>query len=129
MNTLINNLIQKYNVDLSELVVLTEGASGPYLLNPFIALAAGATNVICKVKDSRFADAKVVKEKFLEKAECGTVKTASLKDDLDYNDYGAADIITNSGHLRPISKENITHMKETAVIPLMWKHGNFMMGI
>lgn len=126
MDYKIDKLVQKYNLNLSELVVLTEGASGAYLLNPFVALAAGAKQVICRLKDSRFANAKTVKEDMLSKAKLWNYEDRLVvKDTLENKDYGSADIITNSGHLRPISREHIASMKKTAVIPLMWETWEF----
>ena len=39
--------------------------------------------------------------------------------------WGQADIVTNSGHLRPIRSQDIAHMKPTAVLPLMYETWEF----
>jgi len=126
MNPKVKNLVTKYNLDLSDLVILTEAASGAYLLNPFIALAAGAQKVICRVKTSHYASAeRVIKEtlSIAEKEDC--LERIIIKEELDLSDLSEVDIITNSGHLRPIHKGMISALKETAVIPLMWETWEF----
>ena len=126
MNPKILNLVKKYNLDLSGLVVLTEAASGAYLLNPFIALAAGAKKVICKAKTTRYGLAKDITQETLALSEkWGFLNQILIKENLDPIDFKQVDIITNSGHLRPIRKEHITHLKPTAVLPLMWETWEF----
>lgn len=126
MNVKIKKLVNKYGIDLSDLIVLTEGASGGYLWNPFIALEAGAQKVICKVKDSRFGCANDVKKSIEGIAQqWGCEDRIVVKENLDSQDYSCADIITNSGHLRPIGKEIIQLLKKTSVIPLMWETWEF----
>lgn len=126
MNTKIFNLVKKYNLDLSGLTVLTEAASGAYLLNPFIALAAGAKKVICQTKTTDYGLADDIIKKTHELANSwGCLDRVVVKEDLDCDDLLMADIITNSGHLRPITKEKIAKFKPTAVIPLMWETWEF----
>ena len=126
MNAKILNLVKKYKLDLSGLVVLTEAASGAYLLNPFIALAAGAQKVICKTKTTSYGVADDITHNTLKlAADWGCSERIVVKEDLDGDDLAQADIITNSGHLRPITKEQISQLKSTAVIPLMWETWEF----
>jgi len=126
MNAKILNLVKKYKLDLSGLVVLTEAASGTYLLNPFIALAAGAQKVICKTKTTSYGVADdITHNKLKLAADWGCSERIVVKEDLDGDDLAQADIITNSGHLRPITKEQISQLKSTAVIPLMWETWEF----
>ena len=126
MNSKINKLIEKYDIDLTNLVILTEAASGPYVLNPFIALAANAKKVICKTTHSHFAKAENVIADTIELAKKFQFEDRIfVKDNLDDLDYSSADIITNSGHLRPITKDQINLLKSTAVIPLMWETWEF----
>jgi len=126
MNKKIINLIANYHLNLSGLTVLTEAASGAYLLNPFIALAAGAEKVICKTRTTRYGKAEDIIEETLALAkQWGCFDRIEVKEELSSFELSQADIITNSGHLRPISKKEIMQFKSTAVIPLMWETWEF----
>jgi hypothetical protein len=126
MNTKILQLVKKYYLDLTGLTVLTEAASGAYILNPFIALAAGARKVICKTKTTLYGDADEITNKTLEFATrwCCEDRIV-IKENLNSADLSQADIITNSGHIRSITKKQIAEFKTTAVIPLMWETWEF----
>lgn len=126
MNTRINKLINKYQIDLSGLTVLTEAASKAYRLNPFIAIGAGAKRVICKVKSTRYGTAESIMADTYDLAKrLNCLNRIIIKESLQENDFHQADIITNSGHLRPIKKDQIQCFKKTAVIPLMWETWEF----
>lgn len=115
-------LVQKYGIDCRGLTVLTEAASGTYLFNPMMALLGGAERVIAYCRDSRYASTKEVE------ASMRAVYTAAGFDErwefrtsLSDQDIAAADIVTNSGHLRPFDAAFLNRMKPTAVLPLMWE--------
>lgn len=113
-------------VDLSGLTVLTEAASGPYLWTPLVAAYAGAPRVIAVTRDSRWG----AKED-IAAATRAAAKEWSLDDvvevrfALDRDVVGAADVITNTGFVRPITRETVTWMKDSAVVPLMWETWEF----
>lgn len=126
MKQKIDKLIEKYQLDLKDLIILTESASGPYIFNPFIAIAAGANKVICKAKNTSFGSFEEVKSNTLNIAkEMNCLDRIIVKEDFDDVDYQHTDIMTNSGHLRPITKDQIKKLKKTAVIPLMWETWEF----
>src|SRR5262245_50706226 len=117
----------KKQVDALELnlkgkTVLTEAATGPYIVTPVLAALAGA-QVFAYSKNTRYG---TVEEVFAGTKELtGGFKEFSL--DIQYIDslqpqyINAADIITNSGHLRPLNESMLKHAKDGVVIPLMYE--------
>lgn len=115
-------LVEKYELDCSGLVVLTEAASGGYLFNPMIAILAGADEVITFCRDSRYGKSDDVFASMAEaysQAKRGSSFSACTE--LSAEIIGRADIVTNSGHLRPLDSRFIGAMKRTGVISLMWE--------
>jgi len=119
---LIDESIDRFELNLNNLTVLTEAASGNYIFTPIIAALAGAEKVHAVTKDSRYALAEqVIRNTYLlaEYYEVGGL--IEIDTSLTPEVIGQADIVTNLGFVRPINKEFISHMKETAVIPLMYE--------
>jgi hypothetical protein len=119
---LMREAIERCALDLSGLSVLTEAASGAYAVTSVLAALSGARRVVALARDTRYGTvAEVAREvaslarstNVAERIEIVTEKTRAIVAD--------ADIITNSGHLRPIDREMIGWMKPTAVIPLMYE--------
>ncbi len=123
---LIEDALEKLRLDLSGLVVLTEAASGNYVYTPLICAAAGADEVIAMTGDSRYASAAEVRYQTDSAAGAmglsGRVRIVTeLTDEL----WGAADIVTNLGFLRPIDAGVVGKLKPTAAVPIMfetWEH-------
>ena len=117
----IQNIINDLDIDLNDLTILTELASGSYVYNVKLSLMAGA-KVICIGKDSSFGSfAKNNKElkKILSKKELENVKI--FKNRCPENLLSTVDIVCNSGFLRPINEQIIKKLKKTCVIALMWE--------
>ena len=122
---LIDKAIQDFDLNLEKAVVLTEAASGPFIVTPLIAALAGA-RVKAVTRDSQYAKASdVIKT---------TKKLAEKWHVSDQIEFGLnplqrfiseADVITNLGFVRPIDEKMVRFMKPTAVVPLMfepWEH-------
>ncbi len=108
-------------LDLSGLVVLTEAASGPYLGVPLLAAAAGARGVHAVAADSRWHRAGDVLAATREAADAlglGGLVLARAKEPAA---LAEADIVTNTGAVRPIDAATVARLKPTAVVPLMWE--------
>jgi len=114
--------VERCRLDLRGAVVLTEAASGAYVVTPVLAAMAGATRVYAMTRDTRYGSVGQVTAATMELAriaECAdriqvvTELTAAM--------IGEADIVTNSGHVRPIDARFVSRMKPTAVIPLMYE--------
>jgi hypothetical protein len=124
---LIREFIDKLNLDLSGLVVLTEAASGTYFCTSLIAAMANAENVIALSKNSRYGYAQDIIDNTLSMAQIFGVGRNCIHavDQLGPDLIGKADIITNLGFVRPITKEFISHMKRSAVVSLMYETWEF----
>lgn len=129
IDKILKSCIRTFDLNLRNLVVLTEAATGPYLYTPIMAALANAHKVYAITSDSRFGTK--------EKVEYETSKAAdywSVSDRInvifnkDKDCLRKCDIITNTGFVRPINREMIFWMKETAVIPLMWEPWEFRSG-
>lgn len=121
-----NDLISSLSLDLSGLIVYTEAASGPYSLCPIFALLAGADFVYAQTRDSRYATADDViasNQKLAKKF--GVADRLRIVKDRDYKGLSDAHIVTNSNLVRPIDRDLISSLSETAVIPLMWETWEF----
>lgn len=117
-----SELIRKYKIDCSGLTILTEAASGPYLFNPMIPILAGADEVITYCRNSSYAKVdEVHKDMTLAYSQVKIDRGYTFISSLDKDDISRADIVTNSGHLRPINSSFIKAMKSKAVISLMWE--------
>jgi hypothetical protein len=114
--------IKRCELDLNGFEVLTEAASGGYVVTPVLAAVAGAKYVFAVTKPSRHGTVDDIRDATMvlarsagveDKIEIVTKVTAEI--------VGAVDIVTNSGHVRPIDAAMIGRMKATAVVPLMYE--------
>ncbi len=119
--SLINAAIEKFHLDLSGLVVLTEAATNYYMLTPMIAALANADKVYAITRDSRYGKAKDVHAATLDLAQIwginSKIEIILSRDDQRIVD---ADIVTNLGFVRPLDKTFLISLKSTVAIPLMW---------
>lgn len=121
----VRSRITETHVDLQGLVVLTEAATGTYCYNPSIAALAGA-QVIAVAKDSSYgswSDAFTqvyagADELALDAEERSRLL---LLGPGDAPDLSSIDIVTNSGLLRPFTRDFFRQLKPTAVLSLMWE--------
>ena len=114
--------INKINLDLSNLTVLTEAATGSWSFTPIIAGLAQAESIICITKDSKYGDSTQIIKNFSKLSKYfGIENKIQIHKNLLPATIKKADIITNSGFVRPIEKKFINLLKPTAVISLMWE--------
>lgn len=117
----IEKSIKEFKLDLSGKIVLTEAASGNYVVTPIIAALAGA-KVIAITKESRFATIEEVKRQTYSLAkEFNLENSISIVVNKSSIDYQKIDILTNTGFIRPIDKQIIDKLSNNCVIPLMWE--------
>lgn len=114
--------IDTFQLNLKDLVVYTEAASGYYFFTPLICAMAGASKVYAVTRNTSWGKASEIIHDTMKLAEawgygsiikCSTEKIES--------EITTSDIIMNMGHVRPIDRAMIDLMKPTAVIPLMWE--------
>ncbi len=114
--------VDALQLDLKGKTVLTEAASGAYIVTPVLAALAGAS-VYAFSKTTRYGK---VEEVFkLTRELANTFGEVALDihfvDTLEPEILAKADIITNSGHLRPLNEEMLSHARDGMVIPLMYE--------
>ncbi len=121
---LINKAIKELSLDLGGLTVVTEIGSNNYLYTPFIAALAGAEKVYAWAKDSVYGSATDILEQY--EIFAATIPGISEKiviraNEKNYNDIREANIITNSGALRPLNESLLKYAHKKCVIPLMYE--------
>lgn len=123
----IQKKISQVALDLRGFTVLTEVGSGLYNYMPIIPLLAGANKVMAWTRDSNYGKASFLIDKSLK-----LLPDTYHKDKLEFHEGSinhdhlkTADLITNSGFLRPLNRDKLKVVKETAVIPLMFEKWEF----
>jgi hypothetical protein len=125
---MLRQMVRRLRLDLGGRQVLTEAATGPYAVTPVLAALAGA-QVTAFAKDSRHGSvAQAQTETLGLAADCGVESQIEVVDRLPDKTIGAADVITNCGHLRPLDAAFIGRMKPGAVMPLMYEAWEFRPG-
>jgi hypothetical protein len=108
-------------LDLSGYTVLTEAANGAYVVTPVLAAMAGA-KVYALAAATPYATADELRIVTAELA-----KLADVDDKITFTTQknseciAAADIVANSGQVRPIDAAMISQMRPGCVIPLMYE--------
>lgn len=127
--SLIERTIATLHLDLRGFTVLTEAASGPYVVTPVIAALAKADRVFALTRDSGFASSVQVVEQTNALANlCGVSGAIQIATERRMDYFGEADIVTNLGFVRPIDKGAVAVMKPRAVVPLMYEAWEFRPG-
>lgn len=118
---IINQEIKNLNLNLKGLNIITELGSNGYMFGPLIASLAGAKKVTTLTKDSFFGKSneiiKSFRYHFPDESYLNKIET---KIKLSDKDLIRADIITNTGFLRPLDSNIIDKLKSGVVIPLMY---------
>jgi hypothetical protein len=124
--TLMHEAIARLRLDLSGAVALTEAASGAYVVTPVLAAMAGADQVFAITRTTKYGSFEEISAntRFLAKL-AGVESRLEIITQKNREVVGRADIITNSGHVRPIDAEMISWMKPGAVVPLMYEAWEF----
>ena len=122
LERLMRNAIERCRLNLAGSTVFTEAASGAYVVTPILAALAGAEHVYAITRTTRYGTADDIKDETLTLARrVGVDSRVEVIAHKSYEQVSQADIITNSGHVRPLDREMIKWMKPTAVIPLMYE--------
>jgi hypothetical protein len=114
--------VKSLELNLSGKTVLTEAATGAYVVTPIIAALAGA-KVYAYSKTTRYGTVDEVFDntrKQLQQGKASDLDIHFIKE-LTPEVISEADIITNSGHLRPLDKDKLKYAKDSVVIPLMYE--------
>jgi len=115
------NTVRALDLDLKDKIVLTEAASGAYVVTPVLAALAGA-KVFAYSRASYYGSISEVFENTKNVyQDYGYDLDIEFIDTLTREVIEQADIITNSGHLRPLNREKLQYAKDNVVIPLMYE--------
>lgn len=122
--------IAEMRLDLRGRTILTEAATGVYVVTPIIAALAGARRVFAVARDSRHGSTSEAVAWLHDIAErAGVADTISIIDAVPHAFLDQVDIVTNSGHIRPINDAIIDALPPHAVVALMfeaweWRSGD-----
>lgn len=118
---LVAESVSRCDLDLAGVNVLTEAATGAYVVTPVIAALAGAT-VTAITRDSRYGTIKDVAAETYELAGFLAVDDRiTIAHEPCEAHFAAADLITNSGHVRPIVGKLAQSVRPDAVLSLMFE--------
>lgn len=121
---LVGEAVENLDLDLSGRTVLTEAATGPFALTPFLAASAEADSVLALTRDSRWGTVDDVRARTDDLAEAWDIDTVEVIADREDPRVSAADIVTNLGFVRPVDEDLLSRM-ERPVVALMheaWEH-------
>lgn len=118
----ISSAVERLKLDLRGITVLTEAATGAYVVTPVIAALAGA-RVFAYTKNTRYGSVEEVRSLTYDSLKSLGLNesTVTVMDELTPEIIAQADVITNSGHLRPLDVQKLQYAKKGAVIPLMYE--------
>lgn len=123
---LMRRAIDATELDLSGMGVLTEAATGAYGVTPVIAAMAGARRVHALTRASRYGSVAEAKAWTLELAEAASVANQiAVVEELNPTILKEVDVVTNSGHLRPLNSALIERLPTSAVVALMFEAWEF----
>jgi len=118
---LMTEAIGRCQLDLAGRTVLAEAASGAYVVTPVLAALAGA-RVYALAAPTAYATGQELQAATAELAGlAGVADRVHLVREKSAEVIGAADIVTNSGQVRPIDAAMTAQMKPSAVVTLMYE--------
>jgi hypothetical protein len=123
---IIESVIDDLSLDLTDISVLTEAASGPFVTTALIAAMAGADQVIALARNSRFGNAEEVEAYLKEWSELmGVGDRINISIEPAWKHASSCHIVTNLGFVRPINEKLINRLPKDAAISLMWETWEF----
>jgi len=126
---LMQDSVERCGLDLTGSTVFTEAATGAYIVTPVLAAMAGAEQVLACTRTTRYGTADDVAERTYALAAIADVrKRIRIVADKSEESLSRADIVTNSGHVRPIDRPTIGRMKRSAAVPLMYESWEYRRG-
>ncbi len=118
--------LARTELDLSGLTILTEAATGAYCVTPVIAALANADRVYALTRPSRYGSIAEVKACTIGLATlAGVADRVEIIETIDNEVLARADIVTNSGHLRPLTRSIISKLPQHCIIALMFETWEF----
>ena len=128
MAELVSDAVERMALNLDGVRVLTEAATGAYSVTPVIAALAGA-DVTALTKASRYGSVEdVTAEVFALADALGVGSRVTIVTERRPEQFASADLITNSGHLRPITGEFADAIRPGAALALMFESWEIQAG-
>lgn len=122
LERLVRDAVTESGLDLRGRTVITEAATGAYVVTPVIAALAGARRVVAITRPTRYGTVSEVRAATLDLAgRLGVADVIEVVEQVSSDDLATADVVTNSGHVRPIDARMAAQMKPGAVVPLMYE--------
>ncbi|MGY1739547.1 MULTISPECIES: hypothetical protein [unclassified Blastococcus] len=123
---LMHRAVDRCRLDLTGRRVLTEAATGAYVSTAVLAALAGA-QVTALTRGTKYGTVDEVRE-WTDRvaAAAGVTGAIEVVEELSPAIIGRADVVTNSGHLRPLDAAFVQRLSPRAVVPLMmeaWEIG------
>lgn len=119
---LVRDAVTESRLDLRGRTVVTEAATGAYVVTPVIAALAGAARVVALTRSTRHGTVAEVRRATEQLARLvGVAGVIEVVDELTEGHLRAADVVTNSGHVRPIDARMAALLRPGAVVPLMYE--------
>lgn len=119
---LMERAIRATGLNLEGLTVLTEAATGAYATTAVIAAMAGAAHVYALAKSSSHGSAAAAEAEVASLSSfVGAAQRVTVLRSLEPGLLGGIDIVTNSGHLRPLAAELLERLPNRAVVALMFE--------
>lgn len=119
---LMKSVIKDLNIDLTGMNVLTEAASGPFVVTPVLAAMAGANHVVAIGKNSPWGGFDEVSKHLFNLAnEAGCADRISVSDRPAIEHASGMHIVTNLGFVRPINAAFVAKLPADSAVPLMWE--------
>jgi hypothetical protein len=126
LRTLMSRSLVATGLDLSGLTILTEAATGAYATTAVIAAMAGARRVYALTKPTRYGTVADVRQWTMGLASSvGVTDRIAVLETIGPDVLQDVDIVTNSGHLRPLTAELVHRLPSHAVIALMFEAWEF----
>lgn len=127
MVLLIKQQITATALDLTGLTVITEAATGAYAATAVIAAQAGAATVYALARDTtnHGSAADAARETLSLAERFGVADRIRVVDHIGPAMLAGCNILTNCGHLRPITEAQIRQLPGDAVIALMFEAWEF----
>lgn len=119
---LIQNMVDEFDLDAGDCTFFTEAATGNFAVTAVIAAVAGAEKVYAYAENSSYGSAT---EAFNTVANLATI--LDCEDQITYvekilpENIQSADVITNTGFVRPIDENVIGWLRKPAAVPLMYE--------
>lgn len=122
LERLVRAAVAECRLDLTDRVVVTEAATGAYVVTPVLAALAGARRVVAVTRPTRYGTTAEVRTATLElAARVGVADVIDVVEEITPEHLATADVVTNSGHVRPIDERMAAQLKRGAVVPLMYE--------